>query len=775
MLPYPSGALHMGHVRNYAIGDALARYMWMRGYNVLHPMGWDAFGLPAENAALKRGLHPREWTRSNISVMKAQMQRLGFAFDWKREISTCEPEYYRWNQWFFLKMFERGLAYRKQALLNWCPECGTVLANEQVINGCCWRHETTPVEQRAMAQWFLKITAYADELLDDMQSLEGGWPERVLTMQRNWIGRSEGAEVDFKLESGEGTLRVFTTRIDTIFGATCLIVAPQHPLVETLVTDPDERMKVKEMIDSVARQDPGDLVKVGLPTGKFAIHGAKVPVWIGNFVLMGYGTGAIMAVPAHDERDFEFCRMYGIPVTPVVRPVDGELADSATMIAPFTEYGVTENSGQWSGLPTAEARRQMAAFAQENGFGSPSITFRIKDWGISRQRYWGTPIPMIHCTGCGIVPVPEADLPVVLPLDVTITGKGKSPLEAVDSFMNVQCPQCGGPARRESDTMDTFVDSSWYFYRYCDPHNSAAAFDSKVIADWFPIDQYIGGVTHAILHLIYSRFWTKVMRDLGLITNAEPAKNLFTQGMVLKGGVAMSKSRGNVVDPNDMVEKFGADTCRLYTLFAAPPERDMEWNEQSVEGQYRFLGRVYRFITRNIARTATGPANEADRQALRKLHQTVRKITGDFDSRWHFNTSIASLMELVNELYQLEANLSTSTGEICRTVTLLLAPFAPYTAQELWVDLGGDSEGAGPVFRQPWPGFDPELAKEDLAEIPVQVNGKLRGHLQAPFGTGKDELERLAAANEKVKSFLTGKHIIKVVVVPDRLVNFVVK
>jgi leucyl-tRNA synthetase len=441
------------------------------------------------------------------------------------------------------------------------------------------------------------------------------------------------------------------------------------------------------------------------------------------------------------------------------------------MAAPFTEYGITENSGQWSGLSTEEARRQMAAFAEQNGLGAPSITFRIKDWGISRQRYWGTPIPMIHCGKCGIVPVPEEDLPVVLPLDVQITGKGKSPLEAVESFMNVTCPQCGSPARRESDTMDTFVDSSWYFYRYCDPHNNTAPFDSNVAAEWFPINQYIGGVTHAILHLIYSRFWTKVMRDLGVITNAEPTKNLFTQGMVLKGGAAMSKSKGNVVDPDDMVEKYGADTCRLYTLFAAPPERDMEWNESSVEGQYRFLGRVYRFITRNIGRSGDGEANESDRQALRKLHQTVRKITGDFDSRWHFNTSIASLMELMNELYQLEANLSASVGEIRRTVTLLLAPFAPYTAQELWTDLGN----AGPVFRQPWPGFDPELAKEEMAEIPVQVNGKLRGHLKAPFGAPKAELERLASENEKVKSFLEGKHIIKVVVVPDRLVNFVVK
>ncbi len=777
MLPYPSGKLHMGHVRNYSIGDALARYMWMRGYNVLHPMGWDAFGLPAENAALKAGRDPREWTLSNIAHMKSQMLRMGFALDWNREIASCEPEYYRWNQWFFLKMFERGLAYRKEALLNWCPECCTVLANEQVVNGCCWRHETTPVEQRAMQQWFLKTTAYAAELLDDMKQLEGGWPERVLAMQRNWIGRSEGAEVDFALEGAQQKIRVFTTRIDTIYGATCLILAPQHPLVETLVTDATERVKIKEMIDATARQDPAMLEKAGLFTGRHAIHpfnGSKVPVWIGNFVLMGYGTGAIMAVPAHDERDFEFCRAYGIPVVPVIRPEGEPLADGATMAGPFSDYGVVENSGEWSGLPSADARSAMAAFAKENGFGAEAITFRIKDWGISRQRYWGTPIPIIYCPSCGAVPVPERDLPVRLPENVKITGEGESPLKSVESFMHVPCPGCGEPARRESDTMDTFVDSSWYFYRYCDPHNDQAPFDSEIIAKWFPIDQYIGGITHAILHLIYSRFWTKVMRDLGLVANSEPAKNLFTQGMVLKDGSAMSKSKGNVVDPDEMVEKYGADTCRLYTLFAVPPEKDMDWNESSVEGQRRFLARVYRFVTRNADRISQPrqPGNGADRQALRKLHQTVRKITNDFDSRWHFNTSIASLMELLNELYQLEASLSPGAlPEICEKLTLMLAPFAPYTAQDLWAELGHD----GPVFRHPWPGFDPELAKESEAEIPVQVNGKLRGHIQAPFGTAREELERLALANTKVSLFIEGKQIAKIVVVPDRLVNIVVR
>ncbi len=776
MLPYPSGQLHMGHVRNYSIGDALARYMWMRGYNVLHPMGWDAFGLPAENAAMKQNRPPREWTLSNIAAMKTQFARLGFAFDWSREVTTCEPEYYRWNQWFFLKMYERGLAYRKEALLNWCPECGTVLANEQVVDGCCWRHETTPVEQRAMQQWFLKITAYAQELLDAMSQLEGGWPERVLAMQRNWIGRSEGAEVDFSLADSGEKIRVFTTRIDTIYGATCLILAPEHPLLATLVTDDAGKLKLKEMIDFTARQDPGNVKKLGQFTGKYAVHpfnGSKVPIWIGNFVLMGYGTGAIMAVPAHDERDFEFCREYGIPVTPVIRPLDGTLGDGATIKEPFTEYGVVENSGEWSGLASADARKKMAAFAKAKGFGNESITFRIKDWGISRQRYWGTPIPMVHCAKCGIVPVNEKDLPVILPLNVAITGKGRSPLEAVASFISVDCPKCGGPARRESDTMDTFIDSSWYFYRYCDARNDKAPFDSKIIDYWFPIDQYIGGVEHAILHLIYSRFWTKVMRDIGVVKNDEPVKRLFTQGMVIKNGAKMSKNLGNVVSPDDMVEKFGADSARLYSLFAAPPDRDLDWQEDGVSGIQRFLGRLYRFVTRHAERKgAKGAQSDADRAALRKLHQTIGKITSDFDSRWHFNTSIAALMELTNELYTQEAGLTDGAArEICESVTLMLAPFAPYTSQDLWAELGHD----GPVFRQAWPNFDAGIAKEDMVEIPVQVNGKLRGHVQAAHGAAQEELQKLAFANEKVKPFVDGKQVVKVVVVPDRLVNIVVK
>jgi len=774
MLPYPSGRLHMGHVRNYSIGDALARYMWMRGYDVLHPMGWDAFGLPAENAAIKNNRHPHEWTMSNIAAMKQQMHRMGFAYDWDLEIATCLPEYYRWNQWFFLKMYERGLAYRKKALVNWCPECATVLANEQVVDGFCWRHETTKVEQRTLEQWFLKITQYADELLDAIKGLEGGWPERVLSMQRNWIGRSEGAEVDFTMEATGEKVRVFTTRIDTIYGATCVILAPEHPYVAPLLDDAG-KARIKAMIEDRANQeDEGDVVKDGIFTGAYAVNpfsGERVPVWVGNFVLMGYGTGAIMAVPAHDERDFEFCTQFGIPIRPVIRPVDGELP--AVAKEAFGDYGIVENSGEWSGLASADARKYMADFAKKNGFGEAAITFRIKDWGVSRQRYWGTPIPFIHCPKCGIVPVPEIDLPVVLPLDVKITGKGRSPLADHPSFVNTTCPQCGGAAQRETDTMDTFVDSSWYFYRYCDPHNSDGPFDSSAIAKWFPIDQYIGGVTHAILHLIYSRFWTKVMRDMGLVTNDEPCANLFTQGMVLgTDGSAMSKSKGNVVDPEEMVGKYGADTCRLFVLFAAPPEKDMPWIEASVSGQRKFIDRVYRFVTRNADREAAAPNADSDKRAIRKLHQTIRKVTQDFSNRWHFNTSIAALMELMNEFYAVEEGLSRQAiDEILPKLVLLLAPFAPYMAEELWSELGRQ----GPVFRQPWPEFEEELAKEGAAEVVLQVNGKLRGRITVPFGLDKAELEKMALADPKTQQFLDGKAVVKVVVIPDKLVNIVVK
>jgi leucyl-tRNA synthetase len=773
MLPYPSGTLHIGHIRNYSIGDALARYKWMRGYNVLHPMGWDAFGLPAENAAIANRQPPRQWTLQNIEAMKKTHRRFAFSYDWGREVSTCEPEYYRWNQWFFLKMLERGLAYRKKALVNWCPKCATVLANEQVVEGCCWRHEDTPVEQRALEQWFLKITDYADQLLADMRQLEDGWPERVLIMQRNWIGRSEGAEIDFALAGTDEKIPVFTTRVDTIYGATCVILAPEHPLNAQLL-DAAGQARAKAMVDARAGRDPGDIEKEGFFSGSYAVNpysGENVPIWIGNFVLMGYGTGAIMAVPAHDDRDFEFCRKSSIAIRPVIRPVDGELGVEPGLQAAFTEDGIVEHTGNWSGLSSQEARDKMAAHAREHGFGGAAVTFRIKDWGISRQRYWGTPIPVIYCPACGAVPVPENQLPVRLPDRVEITGAGRSPLENVPEFVNVACPKCGGAARRETDTMDTFIDSSWYFYRYCDPHNDQAPFDPAKIAYWFEIDQYIGGVEHAILHLIYSRFFTKVMRDIGLIRNSEPARRLFTQGMVIAEGAKMSKSKGNVVGADMLAEKYGTDTARMFVLFAAPPEKEVDWRWEGADGIYRFLGRVYRFATRHIG-TAGPETGTADRQALRKLHQCLRKITEDFESRWHFNTCIASIMELVNVLYAEEENIGSAVvNDALEKLALMLAPFAPYLAQEIWEELGND----GPVFRQAWPAYDPELAKAEEAEIVVQVNGKLRSRVYAPFGTSKAELESLALADPKVQQSIAGKQVLRIVSVPDKLVNIVVK
>jgi leucyl-tRNA synthetase len=767
MLPYPSGALHIGHIRNYSIGDALARHQWMRGYNVLHPMGWDAFGLPAENAAIANNTPPRDWTLFNVARMKKTHSRFAFSYDWEREVTTCLPDYYRWNQWFFLKFLERGLAYRKRALVNWCPQCATVLANEQVVDGCCWRHETQPVEQRALEQWFLRITAYADELLDDIKKLEGGWPERVLTMQRNWIGRSEGAEIDFATTARDGEkIRVFTTRVDTIYGATCLIVAPEHPLVEKYC-GPEGKARAKAMIDARASQGMGDVEKEGFDTGLHATNpysGEAVPVWVGNFVLMSYGTGAIMAVPGHDDRDFEFCTKYGLPIRGVIKPVEGEVP------LPFSDYGIVYNSGEWSGKTSAVARAEMAGFASANGFGEAAITFRIKDWGVSRQRYWGTPIPIIHCPKCGVVPVPEDQLPVLLPEKIEITGQGRSPLENVPEFVNVPCPKCGEPARRETDTMDTFVDSSWYFYRYVDAKNDKAPFDPAKIAHWFPIDQYIGGVEHAILHLIYSRFWTKAMRDIGLVKNDEPVRKLFTQGMVIRNGAKMSKSLGNVVPADEVAEKVGADSARLFALFAAPPEKDVDWIDTGIDGISRFLGRIYRYATRNIP--AAGGDGSADAQVLRKLHQTLRKVTEDFDSRWHFNTSIAAVMELINELYAQEAHLSAvAMNQVLEILTLMLAPFAPYVAQELWEEQGN----SGPVFKHPWPKFDAALAQESEVEIMLQVNGKNRSKLTVPPGTDAAELEKLALADGKIEGLIESKTVVKIIAVKDKLVNIVVR
>jgi len=791
MLPYPSGQLHMGHVRNYSIGDALARHMWMRGYNVLHPMGWDAFGLPAENAALKNNTPPREWTLANIAAMKRQMQRLGLGYDWATEVTTCLPDYYRWNQWFFLRMYEKGLVYRKQSKVNWCPECATVLANEQVIDGRCWRHEDTIVEQRDLEQWFFRITSYAQELLDGLDQLEG-WPEKVRTMQRNWIGRSEGTEVDFFLdESGkQGTdrqrIRVFTTRVDTIFGATSVQLAPQHALVaQFTAAAPALKAQVDELLDQQkkAREagDFGAIEKHGVPTGHFAVNpynGERVPIWVANYILSDYGTGAIMSVPGHDERDFDFATKYGLPIVQVIGPADPTLA----VVLPFTsEDGIVMNSGEYDGLTCTQAEKKLQQVAEAGGFGESKITYRLKDWGVSRQRYWGTPIPMIHCDRDGLVPVPDDQLPVLLPHQVAITQQGGSPLGRVPEFVNVTCPKCGGAARRETDTMDTFVDSSWYFYRYTDAQNSGAPYDPAKAQYWFPIDQYIGGVEHAILHLIYSRFWTKVMRDLGLITNDEPARRLFTQGMVIKDGAKMSKSKGNVVSPDDMVARYGADATRMYALFAAPPDRDLDWQEDGVAGVSRFLGRVYRLVMRYapVARTAGESPTAAGKVSplLRKLHQTTAKITQDFEGRWHFNTCVAAIMELVNEIQGADAQLAAGDvpapviRELLRTLVLLLAPFAPYLSAELWQELGEQ----GAVLRAPWPTSDPELAKEDEIEIPVQINGKLVSVVRVPAGSAAKEIEAAALAEEKVQGRTAGKTVAKIIVVPGRAVNLVVK
>ncbi len=800
MLPYPSGALHMGHVRNYAIGDALARYMWMNSYNVLHPMGWDAFGLPAENAAIKNNTPPKEWTLSNIAAMKTQFKRLGFAFDWSREVTTCLPEYYRWNQWFFLKLYERGLAYRKKSKVNWCPQCCTVLANEQVVNGNCWRHEDTPVEQRELEQWFLRITKYADELLRDLEKL-GGWPEKVRIMQRNWIGRSEGTLVDFDLGGTVGpagsTITVFTTRVDTIYGATSVQLAPEHPIVVDMIArDADLRVKVEQLIAEQRKAketgDIGAIEKHGVFTGRYAknpYNGEAVPVWVANYILMDYGTGAIMSVPAHDERDYEFAKKYKLEIRLVILPASTDPEQTvAEPPLPFTTMdGIVVNSGEFSGLGCEEAIAKMSARAEEKNFGKATVTFRLKDWGISRQRYWGTPIPMVYCEKDGVVPVPEKDLPVILPDQVKVTLSGGSPLLNVPEFLNTTCPKCGGPARRETDTMDTFVDSSWYFYRYADAQNDKAPFDTNTIAYWFGadgIDQYIGGVEHAILHLIYSRFWTKFMRDMGLVKNDEPVKRLFTQGMVIKDGAKMSKNLGNVVSPDEMVERYGADAARLYSLFAAPPDRDLDWQDTGIEGIQRFLGRVYRFFMRNAnpehpewRKPVPAELSPEARAIQRKLHQTIKRVSDDFQGRWHFNTCIAAVMELVNEVYGVEDENASGgipvalIADVQRNIALLLAPMAPYVAHELWEMIGEK----GNLLKAPWPKYDPALAAEEEIEIPVQINGKLRGRVVVPADATNDQVEQAALADEKVKAAMAGKQIVKKIIVPKKLVNIVVR
>jgi leucyl-tRNA synthetase len=794
MLPYPSGTLHMGHMRNYAIGDVVARVKRMRGFNVLHPMGWDAFGLPAENAAIKNHTHPRVWTNNNIAEFQRTLRRFGFSYDWRREISTCEPEYYRWNQWFFLRMLEKGLAFRKKAPVNWCPKCCTVLANEQVIKGYCWRHEDTLVETRDLEQWFLRTTAYSEQFLEDFKLLEQGWPERVITMQREWIGKSCGANVKFVVaESPAGeTIEIFTTRIDTIYGASAMILASGHPMVGPLLENSPVRAAAEPLLaqmrqTSVKTADLATMEKVGLFTGRHVLNpfnGEKLPIWVANFVLMGYGTGAIMAVPAHDQRDFEFCRKYNLPVRVVIQPVSGEPLDGATMTAPFEEQegGRLVNSGPYNSLAPDVAIAKMTADAEAKGFGRGTVIYKLRDWLISRQRYWGTPIPVVYCEKDGMVPLPDDQLPVVLPENVKLTGEGASPLATTPEFVNTTCPRCGGPARRDTDTMDTFVDSSWYFYRYCDPHNDKAPYDSAKVGYWFPIDQYIGGITHAILHLLYSRFWCKVMRDLGMIQHSEPASRLFTQGMVLKGGTAMSKSKGNVVGAHEMADKYGADTGRLYTLFAAPPEKDLEWSEESIDGAWRFLNRVYRLIERHAealknlsANSFVGSsASDKEKRLLRKAHQTLQRVTSDFETRWHFNSAIALIMELTNEVYAcepLEEGVRPEVQkEVLELLTLMLAPMTPHIAEEMWEILGH----SGGLWTVSWPIANAELAKDDDLEIPVQVNGKLRGKLKVSAGIDQEEIVKLATTDPLIAAHLTGKRIVKIIYVPNKLLNLVV-
>lgn len=830
MLPYPSGKIHMGHVRNYSIGDALSCFKRMQGFNVLHPMGWDAFGMPAENAAIKNNSRPDKWTFENIDAMRVQLQRLGFSYDWRRDIASCTPEYYRWNQWFFVQMWKHDLLYRKNATVNWCVKCNTSLANEQAEGGFCWRHEDTPVELRELEQWFIRVTKYADELLDSLDDLEGGWPERVIAMQRNWIGRSRGAEVDFRVAyenapTNGKKIRIFTTRIDTIFGASCVIVAPEHSLVDELISSgkaSDELKAFAEKQKSISKEDriAEGAAKEGVNTGLFAVNpfnGERLPIWTANFVLTGYGTGAIMAVPAHDERDFEFCQKYGLPIPRVIKLADSTEADDAPVTAAFTnkdDSAVVINSGKFSGLKVPDAIKAMTEYAEEHGFGEARTNFKIRDWGVSRQRAWGTPLPFIHCPKCGIVPVPEDQLPVKLPDDLNFNTQG-APLAEHTGFVNVTCPTCGGAARRDTDTMDTFVDSSWYYFRYTDPKNESLPFAPEVAAYWTPVEQYIGGIEHAVLHLIYTRLWTKIMRDLGLITFGEPVKKLLTQGMVCLATARceehdwihpstevvdgkckfcgrpavigriekMSKNKKNTVDPDLMIKIYGADTVRLFMLFAAPPEKDLEWSEAGAEGASRFLNRVWRIIHKwhdKLSGVTEGESSDAARSLRRKTHQTIKRVSNDIGERMNFNTGVAALMELTNEIYGFDNSLKETEAsaadkfamkEAMEALTKMLSPFTPHIAEELWANLGHNEI----AVTSAWPAFDADLAKADELEIPVQLNGKLVARLVVPAEASDEELKAAALANDRVQAKLDGRQIVKTIVVPKRLVNLVAK
>jgi leucyl-tRNA synthetase len=811
MFPYPSGRIHMGHVRNYAIGDVVARFKRLQGFNVLHPMGWDAFGMPAENAAIEHGTHPGKWTYENIDSMRDQLKRIGLSYDWSREFATCDENYSRWEQLIFLRMLEKGLAYKKTSNVNWCNDCQTVLANEQVEDGCCWRCHNQ-VEQKELDQWFFRITEYADELLEETDNLKG-WPEKVLAMQRNWIGKSYGCEIDFAVKDSPEKVKVFTTRPDTLFGATFMSLAPEHPLVDSLVSE-EQRAEVEAFVAEVSRQDKldrtsGELEKKGVFTGSYCINpltGNEIPVFLANFVLMDYGTGAVMAVPAHDQRDFEFARKYQLAVRVVIQP-EGETLAPETMREAMTGVGTMVNSDRFDGLSNEEAKEKIASFLDDNKQGCKSINYRLRDWGVSRQRYWGTPIPIIYCESCGTVPVPEKDLPVKLPMDVEITGEGGSPLARHEAFLAVACPCCGGAARRESDTFDTFVESSWYFARFTSPQHELAPLDSKAANFWLPVDQYIGGIEHAVMHLLYARFFTKVLRDLGMVEASEPFTNLLTQGMVcmesqrcaehgwlypeqvnegnctecgkpveLGRTEKMSKSKKNVVDPNELIQRYGVDTARLFSLFAAPPEKDLEWNEQGVEGCYRFLGRVWRAVHDNL--DTLGPDTELDglsgstSDLRRKTHQTIKKVSEDVDGRFHFNTAIASVMELVNTIYGCDKGQEKPAvlREAIESVVRLLSPFVPHICEELWQRLGHD----GGIEKQGWPTWDEAALVTSEIEIVVQVNGKVRGKIKVAVDTDNESLEKAALAEQNVARFIEGKQVRKVICVPGRLINIVV-
>ncbi|MFO7709365.1 MAG: leucine--tRNA ligase [Desulfobacterales bacterium] len=823
MFPYPSGNIHMGHVRNYTIGDVVARYKRMRGFNVLHPMGWDAFGMPAENAAIANRTHPARWTYANIDTMRAQLKRLGFSYDWHRELATCKPEYYRWEQWLFLRMLEKGLAFRKESYVNWCDPCQTVLANEQVEAGACWRCGK-PVRQKKLWQWFFRITRYAEDLLAHCDRLPG-WPEKVITMQRNWIGRSTGAEIRFPLESGGGEIAVFTTRPDTVFGATFMCLAPEHPLVPELCRGRSQEAEVMAFVERISRQDRSDRAlesyeKEGVFTGAYCLNplsGRRMPVFTANFALMAYGTGGVMSVPAHDQRDFEFARKYGLEVVVVVMPPERRL-DPDTMTEAYTGEGRMVNSGGFDGLPNTRAKEAIADHLEKNALGRCTVSFRLRDWGISRQRYWGAPIPVIHCERCGVVPVPETDLPVVLPEDADLLAGGKSPLPELESFVRVDCPACGKAARRETDTMDTFVESSWYFERFCSPGCDRRMFDPEAVAYWMPVDQYIGGVEHAILHLLYSRFYTRVLQDEGLLDFKEPFTRLLTQGMVCKETVScpehghlfpadvrpgpsgaqscahcgrpvqvgrvekMSKSKRNVIDPNTLLERYGADTTRLFCLFAAPPEKDLEWSEQGVDGSYRFLNRVWRLAAdwMDPVREAApfeGPPEvleEGLKTLLRKIHLTIRKVTRDIEDRFHFNTAISAVMELLNDMGLVTREPARPhQAEVMRlaleSLTLMLAPIVPHIAEELWRRLGKTES----ILRAAWPQWRPEAIEQETALIVVQVNGKLRSRMRLPVDLTDEEIAAKAIAEDSVRKFVQGRTVKKVIVVKNKLVNVV--